>query len=209
MSSASANSAAVVALWRYPVKSMMGEDLNSLEVASRGIVGDRTYALVDAETGKVASAKNPKKWPGLFDYLAAFCAPPTVYRMLIQKDLGKYNLTLRHCMSAGEPLNPEVIRVWREAFGVEIYDFYGQTETVCIIANRPDFPLRYGSMGKPTPGHDMRIVDDDGQPVPTGEEGNIAIYLGDGRPPDRLRSAGDGPALQGGVRLGRLRRARD
>ncbi len=127
----------------------------------------------------------PDKLLGLMEQygVTSFCAPPTVYRMLIQKDLKKYKLTLRHCMSAGEPLNPEVIRVWREAFGVEIYDFYGQTETVCIIANSPDFPLRYGSMGKPTPGHDMRIVDDDGGPVPVGEEGNIAIYLGDGRPP--------------------------
>ncbi|MCI0496962.1 MAG: AMP-binding protein [Thermoplasmata archaeon] len=115
--------------------------------------------------------------------VTSFCAPPTVYRMLIQKDLRRYRLTLRHCMSAGEPLNPEVIRVWHDAFGLEIYDFYGQTETVCIVANTPRFPLRYGSMGKPTPGHDVRIVDDEGGPVPDGEEGNIAIYLGGGRPP--------------------------
>lgn len=115
--------------------------------------------------------------------VTTFCAPPTVYRMLIQKDLSRYHLTLRHCMSAGEPLNPEVIRAWRAAVGLDIYDFYGQTETTCLLANVPHIPLRPGSMGKPTPGYDVRIVDDDGNPLPPGEEGNIAVYLGDGRPP--------------------------
>src|SRR2546422_7736496 len=66
----------VVALWRYPVKSMMGEELNSSEVTQRGLLGDRAYALVDAETGKVASAKNPRKWPRLFDFRATFVEPP-------------------------------------------------------------------------------------------------------------------------------------
>jgi uncharacterized protein YcbX len=63
---------AVVSLWRYPVKSMMGEELNATEVTERGLLGDRAYALVDSADGKVASAKNPKKWPGLFDFRAAF-----------------------------------------------------------------------------------------------------------------------------------------
>lgn len=62
----------VVSLWRYPVKSMMGEELNATEVTARGLLGDRAYALVDSSDGKVASAKNPKKWPGLFDFRAAF-----------------------------------------------------------------------------------------------------------------------------------------
>jgi len=67
----------VVALWRYPVKSMMGEELNSAEVTERGLLGDRAYALVDATDGKVASAKNPRKWPRLFDCRAALAdAPP-------------------------------------------------------------------------------------------------------------------------------------
>jgi len=116
--------------------------------------------------------------------VTTFCAPPTVYRLLIQLDLSKYNLKLRHCMSAGEPLNPEVIRVWKKAFGHDIYDFYGQTETVCVLSNYPFMKMKYGSVGKPTPGHDVRIVDDEGKEVATNEEGNIAIYLGDGpRPP--------------------------
>lgn len=66
----------VVALWRYPVKSMMGEELNGTEVSERGLVGDRPYALVDAETGKVVSAKEPRKWSKLFEFRASFVEPP-------------------------------------------------------------------------------------------------------------------------------------
>lgn len=115
--------------------------------------------------------------------VTTFCAPPTVYRLLIQQDLSQYHLQLRHCMSAGEPLNPEVIRVWKKAFNLEIYDFYGQTETVCVLSNYPFMPIRYGSVGKPTPGHDVRIVDDEGHELGHDEEGNIALYIGDVRPP--------------------------
>src|SRR2546430_7903341 len=66
----------VVGLWRYPVKSMMGEELNAAEVTERGLLGDRAYGLVDSSNGKVASAKNPRKWPRLFDFRAAFVDPP-------------------------------------------------------------------------------------------------------------------------------------
>ena len=66
----------VVALWRYPVKSMIGEELNASAVTDRGLLGDRAYALVDRSDGKVASAKNPRKWPQLFDFRAAFVEPP-------------------------------------------------------------------------------------------------------------------------------------
>src|SRR5947208_265343 len=66
----------VVGLWRYPVKSMMGEELNSAEVGDRGLVGDRRFAVVDASTGKVAGAKNPRKWGNFFDYRAAYVEPP-------------------------------------------------------------------------------------------------------------------------------------
>ncbi|MHC4398918.1 MAG: MOSC domain-containing protein [Planctomycetota bacterium] len=69
-------SGTVVSLFRYPVKSMMGEELNAVELADRGLVGDRGLALVDVATGKIVSAKNPKKWPGLFDFRAAFVEPP-------------------------------------------------------------------------------------------------------------------------------------
>src|SRR6266705_4053949 len=66
----------VVSLWRYPVKSMMGEELNATEVTERGLLGDRTYALVDGADGKAATAKNPRKWPTLFGFRAAFIEPP-------------------------------------------------------------------------------------------------------------------------------------
>src|SRR5919201_402471 len=66
----------VVSLWRYPVKSMMGEELNAAEVSPRGLLGDRAYALVDSSDGKVASAKNPRKWPQLFDFRATFVDTP-------------------------------------------------------------------------------------------------------------------------------------
>ena len=66
----------VVSIWRYPVKSMLGEELNSSYVTERGLVGDRAYALIDQETGKVASAKNPRKWGKLFDFRAAFIEDP-------------------------------------------------------------------------------------------------------------------------------------
>jgi hypothetical protein len=72
------NVGSVVALWRYPVKAMMGEELNAVDLTERGLLGDRVYAIVDPESGKVASAKHPKKWPHLFDCRAAFVEPPRV-----------------------------------------------------------------------------------------------------------------------------------
>ena len=68
----------VVSLWRYPVKSMMGEELNAIEVTERGLLGDRAYALVDSSDGKAATAKNPRKWPHLFDFRATFIEPVVV-----------------------------------------------------------------------------------------------------------------------------------
>src|SRR5919201_6352091 len=65
----------VVGLWRYPVKSMLGEELNATEVTERGVLGDRHYAVVDASTGKVAGAKNPRKWGNFFDFRAAYSEP--------------------------------------------------------------------------------------------------------------------------------------
>ncbi len=72
------NIGSVVSLWRYPVKSMMGEELNATEITQRGLLGDRAYALVDSSDGKVATAKNPRKWPGLFDFHATFIEPAHV-----------------------------------------------------------------------------------------------------------------------------------
>jgi len=69
----------IVSLWRYPVKSMMGEEINSTVVTERGLLGDRSYALVDLATGKVVSAKNPRKWPGMFSFRAAYLEPPDAH----------------------------------------------------------------------------------------------------------------------------------
>ena len=82
VSSAQTALGSVVALWRYPVKSMMGEELNAAEVTEGGLLGDRAYALVDSADGKVTSAKNPRKWPRLFDFRAALAGTPAVDREL-------------------------------------------------------------------------------------------------------------------------------
>jgi acyl-coenzyme A synthetase/AMP-(fatty) acid ligase len=108
--------------------------------------------------------------------ITSFCAPPTLYRLLVQADLPAYDLTvLRHCTSAGEPLNPEVIRAWSAGTGLTVYDGYGQTETTNVVANYRSLPVRPGSMGKPTPGYDVAILDGDGQPAAVGVVGNIAV----------------------------------
>lgn len=115
--------------------------------------------------------------------VTSFCAPPTLYRAFAQMDLSIYDWsTLRHCTSAGEPLNPEVIEVWKEATGLYPYDGYGQTETVSLVANYPALPIKPGSMGKPAPGFDVGIVDDDGNELAPGEEGHIAVRVEPDRP---------------------------
>ena len=112
--------------------------------------------------------------------ITTFCAPPTVYRLFVQQDLKQFNLTsLRRCLGAGEPLNPEVIRYWFENTGTVIADGYGQTETINIVGNFPGLETRYGSMGKPVPGFDINIVDDNGDILADGEVGHIAIRTED------------------------------
>jgi acyl-coenzyme A synthetase/AMP-(fatty) acid ligase len=114
-----------------------------------------------------------------------FCAPPTEYRLLVKEDLSRLRVpNLRECVSAGEPLNPEVIRAWRDATGLLIRDGYGQTETILLVANFPGVPLRPGSMGLPMPGHQIEVVDEGGAPLPCGEVGDIAVR---GRPPGLFR----------------------
>ena len=108
--------------------------------------------------------------------VTTFCCPPTIYRMLILADLDRFDLSsLRHCTSAGEPLNPEVIRVWKEGTGLTICEGYGQTETVCCVAAFPCLESRPGSMGKPSPGWNVEIHTDEGRPAGVHEEGRIAI----------------------------------
>lgn len=115
--------------------------------------------------------------------VTTFCAPPTVYRKMVLEDLTRYDLSnLRHCTASGEPLNPEVINRWKEETGLTIYDGYGQTETVPLVANYRCLPVKPGSMGKPMPGIYVSIVDDRGNELPQGEEGQIAVRVKPLRP---------------------------
>ncbi|HZK31210.1 MAG TPA: AMP-binding protein [Methanoregula sp.] len=110
--------------------------------------------------------------------ITTFCCPPTIYRMLILADLDKFDFTeLRHCVSAGEPLNPEVIKAWKDATGLTIFEGYGQTETVLCIGTFPGMTPKFGSMGKPSPGWHIELHNDAGKPVGLHEEGRIAIRL--------------------------------
>jgi acetyl-CoA synthetase len=103
-----------------------------------------------------------------------FCAPPTVWRMLVQEDLGAVPRALKEVVGAGEPLNPEVIEQVRRLWGMVIRDGYGQTETTLQVGNTPGQTVRPGSMGHPAPGYDVRLVDPEGAEV---EEGEIALSL--------------------------------
>ena len=117
--------------------------------------------------------------------ITSFCAPPTLYRMLVQADLGGYDLSaLRHCTSAGEPLNPEVIRAWKDGTGgLAVYDGYGQSETTVLVANYRAVPVRPGSMGKPVPGWDVEVLDEaTGERASDDTVGNIAVRVTDPRP---------------------------
>ena len=113
----------------------------------------------------------------------SLCAPPTVYRMLVQEDLSSFRpQALRQCRAAGEALNVEVLRKWREAIGITIREGYGQSETVLLCASIPDLPVKPGSMGLPLPGLDVAVIDAEGNRLPAGEPGEIAVRVD----PERL-----------------------
>jgi len=108
-----------------------------------------------------------------------FCAPPTEFRLLVKEDLERRRFPrLREVVSAGEPLNPEVIRAWRDATGLTIRDGYGQTESILLLGNFPGMPVRPGSMGLPMPGHEVEVIDAQGRRAPPGEVGDLAVRLG-------------------------------
>src|SRR5260221_2996321 len=119
--------------------------------------------------------------------ITTLCAPPTAYRMLVLDEplaYQKANLpkALRHCVGAGEPLNPEVIRAWQQSTGMTIRDGYGQTETVLLCANFPPLEVKPGSMGKPSPGFEESVIDHDGSELPPNKEGDIAVKIKPHRP---------------------------
>ena len=107
--------------------------------------------------------------------VTTFCAPPTVWRMLILEDLRSAKVPLREAVSAGEPLNPEVIEQVRAQWGITVRDGYGQTETTAQVGNTPGQPLKVGSMGRPLPGYAIALVDPDSGEA--GAEGEIALDL--------------------------------
>jgi acyl-coenzyme A synthetase/AMP-(fatty) acid ligase len=116
--------------------------------------------------------------------ITVFCGPPTAYRMMA-KEIPAQRFafkSLRHFVAAGEPLNKEIIIVWKERTGIYIYDGYGQTETINVLANFRCLPVRPGSMGVPVPGFIVDIVNDEGKPVAAGIEGDIAIKVWPERP---------------------------
>jgi acetyl-CoA synthetase len=111
--------------------------------------------------------------------VTTLCAPPTVWRLLIQERLSDFKVNLREACGAGEPLNPEVIDQVRAAWGLTVRDGYGQTETAAIVGNSPGQKVKVGSMGQPLPGYRVEITDLDGHIT---KEGEVTLVLGADRP---------------------------
>jgi acetyl-CoA synthetase len=118
------------------------------------------YARFNAKAVLTMLARRP---------ITTLCAPPTVWRMLVQEKLGDYPVSLREVVSAGEPLNPEVIERVQAAWGLTIRDGFGQTETTAVAGNTPGQAVKPGSMGRPLPGYRIELLDSEGQPATEGE----------------------------------------
>jgi acetyl-CoA synthetase len=133
-------------------------------------------------------------------HVSTLCAPPTVWRMLIQHDLAAHRTSLRELVGAGEPLNPEVIEQVRKAWGLTIRDGFGQTETTALIGNTPGQPVKAGSMGRALPGYAVVLVDGEGRPA---REGEICLELAE-RPLGLMHGyAGDETKTAEAMRAGR------
>lgn len=117
--------------------------------------------------------------------ITSLCAPPTALRMMVREDFSRRSFPhLRHCVTAGEPLNPSIFETWEKLTGLPIHEGYGQTETIILIGHYKQLglPIVPGSMGRATPGYDVCLLDDDLIPVADGEEGEIAIRIHEKRP---------------------------
>lgn len=115
--------------------------------------------------------------------VTTFCAPTTIYRFLIKEDLKKHDLSnLKYCVVAGEPLNPEVFKQFYAATGLKLMEGYGQTECTVAMATFPWMEPRPGSMGKPAPGYHMDLLNEDGKPCASGNEGQIVFYTDKTKP---------------------------
>ncbi len=167
--------------------------------------GDIHLTLADTGWGKAVWGKFYGQWmadavvfvydfrgkftpAGLLEILSkhkvqSFCAPPTVYRFLIRENLNSFDLAaLKHCTTAGELLNESVFHAWKEATGLPIYEGYGQTETTLQVATFPFMKPKAGSIGRPAPGWDIELLDDNGQPAAPGDEGEICVRINEKRP---------------------------
>jgi acetyl-CoA synthetase len=115
--------------------------------------------------------------------VTTFCAPPTIYRFLIKEDLTMFDLShLKYCVVAGEPLNPEVFKQFLDQTGISLMEGYGQTECTVAVATYPWMKPKPGSMGMPTPGYDIEIVDEEGNKCEAGNEGEIVIHTASSKP---------------------------
>ncbi len=116
--------------------------------------------------------------------VTTFCAPPTMFRFMLQEDVTKFDLScIQHCCIAGEPLNPEVFKKWYELTGLKLCEGFGQSEGSVLVANFPWFEPVPGSMGKPSPLYDIQLIDADGNVCEDGDEGSIVIMGIDKNPP--------------------------
>jgi acetyl-CoA synthetase/medium-chain acyl-CoA synthetase len=133
--------------------------------------------------------------------VTTFCGPPTAYRMMVKEIPAKKFIfpSLRHFAAAGEPLNKQVIEVWKERTGRYIYDGYGQTETVNVLANFRCLPVKPGSMGVPVPGFTVNVVDEKGNPLPPHNAGEIAIRISPKRPVGLFKEYLGNPAATEGT----------
>lgn len=115
--------------------------------------------------------------------VTTFCAPPTIYRFLIKENLKKLNLShLKYCVVAGEPLNPEVFKQFHDQTGLKLMEGYGQTECTVALATYFWMEPKPGSMGKPSPGYFIDLLNEEGKPCEVGEEGQIVIYTKKDKP---------------------------
>ena len=128
---------------------------------------------------------NPKELLNMFQkyHITSFCAPPTVYRFLILEDVRSYDLSaLRYCTTAGEAMNPSVFEKWEELTGLSIHEAFGQTETTLTIGTFSWMTPKPGSMGIPSPGYHIDLLNDAGESCKPGEQGQIVIYTEPDRP---------------------------
>ena len=119
--------------------------------------------------------------------VTTFCAPPTMFRFMLQEDVTKFDLScVKHCCIAGEPLNPEVFKRWYELTGLKLYEGFGQSESSVMLANFQWFDPKPGSTGKPSPLYNIELIDHEGNPCPDGEEGSIVVMDVANNPPTGL-----------------------